>query len=278
MALEARLAASAREAGIDLNRLRRRAVFERVLVRLDDAQPGSWVLKGGLALEIRWRDRARATRDIDLTTRVPAATERALRTTLAEALARDPHGDWFQFSIGSPRALAPDAAGRTGQRYPLEARLAGRTFAQVTVDVVDRAEEIGGTERVPLPGVLAFAGIAPGTVEIIDRDQHFAEKLHALTKSYGGRPNTRTRDLVDLLMLLEDGLRPTSELLARVRHVFAVRATHEVPLDVPAPPADWARTYAALAADLELQARTIKRGIEELRAFWALVRATEEED
>jgi hypothetical protein len=277
MALEARLATSAREAGVDLNRLRRRVVFERVLVRLD-TQPGGWVLKGGLALEVRWHDRARATRDIDLATRVPAATEDALRTALAEALSRDPHGDWFQFVLGSSRALTLDAAGRPGRRYPIEARLAGRQFAQVTADVVERAEEIGGTERVPLPGALAFAGIAPGTVEIIDRDQHFAEKLHALTKSYGERSNTRTRDLVDLLMLLEDGLQPTSELLTRVRHVFAVRATHGVPVAVPDPPAEWAVAYAALAADLELRATTIERGIEELRAFWVLVRCTEGED
>ena len=77
-------------------------------------------------------------------------------------------------------------------------------------------------------------------------------------------------------MLVEDGLRPTSELLARVRHVFAVRATHEIPVGIPDPPSEWADIYAALATDLELQAETIEPGIEQLRAFWALVRSTEE--
>ncbi|MGH8906360.1 MAG: hypothetical protein ACRD0K_07565 [Egibacteraceae bacterium] len=46
-ALEARLAAESREAGIDLQRLRRRVVFERLLVRLVRAGTGRWVLKRG---------------------------------------------------------------------------------------------------------------------------------------------------------------------------------------------------------------------------------------
>jgi predicted nucleotidyltransferase component of viral defense system len=276
MALEARLAAGARATGVDLNRLRRRVVFERLLVRLDDAQSGHWVLKGGMALEVRWRDRARATRDLDLATRDGASGADGLRAVLSEALGRDPFGDWFQFTLGSGRALSADAAGRPGRRFPVEARLAGRQFAQVTVDVVARTEEIGGTERVQLPGVLAFAGLPTVGVEVVDRIQHFAEKLHALTQTYGDRPNTRTRDLVDLLMLVEDGLPPTRGLDARVRHVFAVRGTHAVPADIPDPPPDWAETYPALAGDLDLEAKTIDHAMKDLRAFWALVRSTEE--
>lgn len=276
MALETRLASGSRATGVDLNRLRRRAVFERILIRLDDAQRGCWVLKGGMALEIRWSDRARTTRDLDLATRGRVSDVAALRTVLAETLACDPHGDWFQFLVGPARALTADAAGRPGWRFPVEARLAGRQFAQVTVDVVARAEEIGGTERVPLPGVLAFAGLPTASVEVVDRNQHFAEKLHALTQTYGDRPNTRTRDLVDLLMLVEDGLQPTSGLDAGVRHVFAVRDAREPPADLPDPPPHWAETYPTLAADLDVEAKTVDSAMSDLRAFWALVRSSEE--
>jgi len=276
MALEARLATSSREGGVDLGRLRRRAVFERILVRLDDAQRGRWVLKGGMALEMRWRDRARATRDLDLATNAAVSGGTRLRDTLAQALAGDPQRDWFQFLLGSPRSLTADAAGRPGWRFPVEARLAGRQFAQVTLDVVARTEEIIGTERVPLPGVLAFAGIPPASIEIVDRDQHFAEKLHALTQTYGDRPNTRTRDLVDLVMLVEDGVQPTGELHRGVTHVFATRGTSELPDDIPDPPPDWAETYPPLAADLDVEAKTLDDAMTRLRAFWALVRSTKE--
>jgi predicted nucleotidyltransferase component of viral defense system len=276
MALEARLASGSRQTGVDLNRLRRRAVFEQILVRLDDAQRGRWVLKGGMALEIRWRDRARATRDLDLTLRDRASDSEELRAMLAGTLERDPQGDWFQFAVGSARVLTADTAGRPGWRFPVEASLAGRQFAQVTIDVVVRAEEIGGTERIPLPGVLAFAGLPATSVEVVDRNQHFAEKLHALTQTYGDRPNTRTRDLVDLLMLVEDGLQATSDLRARVRHVFAVRDAHALPTDLPDPPPLWAASYSTMATELDVKAKTLDDAMKSLRAFWALARTTEE--
>jgi predicted nucleotidyltransferase component of viral defense system len=276
MALEARLSSASRQAGGDLNRLRRRAVFERILVRLDAAQQGRWVLKGGMALELRWHERARATRDLDLAVRGEAPDSAGLRSMLAAALERDPHSDWFQFTAGTARELTADAAGRPGWRFPVEARLAGRRFAQVSLDVVARPEEIRGTERIPLTGLLAFAGIPDSSIEVVDRAQHFAEKLHALTQTYGDRPNTRTRDLVDLLMLVEDGLQPRRELLERVSHVFSIRNGSQPPAVLSDPPREWAPTYSTLAAGLDVEADTLDRAMDHLRAFWALVRSTEE--
>jgi hypothetical protein len=65
--LEAHLAAEATIRGVDPNRLRRQIAFERLLVRLNGAPADPrWVLKGGFALELRLRNRFRATRDLDL--------------------------------------------------------------------------------------------------------------------------------------------------------------------------------------------------------------------
>lgn len=41
-------------------------MFQRIVARLDSAEPGRWVLKGGMALEVRLLDAARLTKDIDL--------------------------------------------------------------------------------------------------------------------------------------------------------------------------------------------------------------------
>src|SRR6266545_1834763 len=89
-ALEARLQNEARERGVRLDRLRRRAVCERLVVRLEVGGPGLWVLKGGTALEVRWRERARTTRDLDLALREQLGSGRALRELLIEELSRDP--------------------------------------------------------------------------------------------------------------------------------------------------------------------------------------------
>lgn len=49
-----------------LERLLRRVVLERIVTRLEHAQPGRWVLKGGMALDVRLAERARLTKVIDL--------------------------------------------------------------------------------------------------------------------------------------------------------------------------------------------------------------------
>src|SRR6266540_3571132 len=89
-ALEARLQSYETTAVVDYERLRRRAVFERLLVRLQHAMPGQWVLKGGMALEVRLGDRARTTRDLDLALRQATQDGEDVRERLIEAMAEDP--------------------------------------------------------------------------------------------------------------------------------------------------------------------------------------------
>jgi hypothetical protein len=276
-ALEARMAAPQGTTVPGLERLRRRAVFERLLVRLDHANPGQWVLKGGMALEVRLGDRARTTRDLDLALRMAAADDAAaVRDHVIEALADDPERDGFEFRVGPARAIDLDEAGRPGWRFAIDARLDGRTFANVRLDVVARTEEISATDRITLHSMLAFAGFPDHQIEAVDPAQHFAEKLHAFTRPHGDRPNSRVKDLPDLLLLVDQGLNPSVELLTAVGHVFAVRSTHELPVELPDPPADWADRYATLADELGLRAGTVNEAMAALRPFWAATLATSE--
>ena len=66
-ALEARLRQRAEKEEEPINRLRKRLVFERCMVRLQKDRNSPWVLKGGFALELRLRNAARMTKDLDLT-------------------------------------------------------------------------------------------------------------------------------------------------------------------------------------------------------------------
>jgi hypothetical protein len=268
-ALEARMAAPEGTTVPGLERLRRRAVFERLLVRLEHATPGQWVLKGGMALEVRLGDRARTTRDLDLALRLAADDAATIREHLIDALADDPEGDGFEFRVGPAKAIDLDEAGRPGWRFAIDARLDGRTFANVRLDVVARTEEISATDRITLRSMLAFAGFPDHQIEAVDPAQHFAEKLHAFTRPHGDRPNSRVKDLPDLLLLVDQGLSPSVELLTAVDHVFAVRATHDVPAELPDPPADWADRYATLADELGLHAGTVDEAMATLRPFWA---------
>jgi hypothetical protein len=275
-ALETRLATRSRDLGLDLSRLRRRVVFERLLARLERTEPGRWVLKGGMALEVRWKERARATRDLDLALRYDATTGAEVRAALARPLAEDVDHDRFRFTVGDARELQVDEAGRPGWRFAVDATLAGRQFAAVRVDVVARSEEISRTERLVVHGSLDFAGIPSAEVEVVDRTQHFAEKLYAFTRTYTTGPSTRVKDLADLVLLIDDGLLPDAVLLLAVQHVFATRASHAVPAALLDPPPDWIPRYAELAADLDTSVVTVSQAMELLRAFWRAVLKTQE--
>lgn len=175
----------------------------------DAGQPerDGWVLKGGYALELRFRQ-ARATKDLDLTVRV-AAVQRdggqisvtSLRERLLTATAvRLP--DFFTFAVGEAM-LTLDQAPEGGARFPVDARIDGRTFVKFHVDlgagdeVLDPLDEIVGEDW------LGFAGITPIAVPALSAEQHWAEKLHAYTRPRDGRTNTRVKDLIDLVLLIE---------------------------------------------------------------------------
>jgi hypothetical protein len=274
--LEASLAAEAVGHHLDPNRLRRHVAFERLLLRLAaDTASGAprWVLKGGLALELRLGLRARATRDLDLALLEPAGDARGAHLCLVEALADDVQCDFFTFAASVPKPLADDRGGRPGWRFPVDARLAGRTFAALRLDVVARADEmVGGMEPFTFPSRLAFASYPPlVTVQASAFAQQAAEKLHALTRTYDDRPNTRTKDLVDLVLLIENDLLDTARLCERVRAVFAVRATHEPPEELPPVPAAWRHDYSALVAGLDVEATTMAAAQARVRELWRRV-------
>jgi hypothetical protein len=112
-ALDDRLRDRAQSLGRDPNWLRRRLAFTRLLVRLVDHHPDAWVLKGGMAVELRRPGVARSTRDVDLVIKpglvADPADRQQLHEALVDALLLDPDGDGFPASViacSSARACA----------------------------------------------------------------------------------------------------------------------------------------------------------------------------
>jgi len=205
--LEVRLQARAQEEKTDLQRLRRQVAFDRFLARLFPKGPKGtypWVLKGGYAMELRIRS-ARTTKDIDLTlhdgTRLakdPSERRKQLRAMLQEA-ASIQLNDYFEFLIGEAHEKL-DGAPEGGSRHPVEARMDGREFARFHVDVGIGDEVLEPLDVVEGRDWLGFGGIAPPSFPVISREQQFAEKAHAYSLPRGDRVNTRTKDLIDMLL------------------------------------------------------------------------------
>ena len=274
-ALEHRLRTRAEDSGINLDRLRRRVVFERVVSRLEAAEPGRWVLKGGMALEVRLGDDARLTKDLDLGLRDDIANADVLRDRLIETLAADPEGDGFLFAVGPPKRMAQDGGGHLTWRVAVNAELAGRTFGALKVDVSPRPHELEATETVSLPNSLAFAGITTPQVEIIDVHRHAAEKFHAILRDFGDRENSRVRDLVDLMLLDGNGLLARDQLAQAIAGVWSERDRSKPPGQLPALPVGWRAPYEHLAGEHDVHPASFPAAAARVATLWAETFATE---
>ncbi len=269
-ALEDRLRQTASEQQTDLARLRRQVAFDRLLARLFHSEDAPWVLKGGYAMELQLRV-ARTTVDIDLTLpaslNFPAEGATAnvvVREMLQEASGLD-LGDWFVYAIGLP-IMELDAAPYGGARYPVECRMDGRIFSRFHLDV-----GIGDVVMQPLQTIqsrdwLVFAGISPVTVRVIPKEQQLAEKLHAYTLPRS-KPNSRVKDLVDLILLLRSGDLRQEKLPAALRLTFERRKTHAIPAQLVPPPQSWETQFQELAAECGLSSG-LDDSFVEVRAFF----------
>ena len=271
IALEYRLKRIAGEEGIDLQRLRRQVAFDRLLARLFSSEETQWVLKGGYAMELRLRE-ARTTKDIDLTlhdhrlfSKDEGTVRDIVRLELQDRVAVD-LGDFFVFLVGEPM-MDLDGAPYGGARYPVDARLDGRTFVKFHVDVGIGDVTLEPLEVVETRNWLAFAGILPPKVPLISREQQFAEKLHAYTLPDRPSPNSRVKDLVDIALLIERGELKPERVRSALRATFERRKTHPIPERLEKPEDNWGKPFTALASECGLE-KTIGEAFEMLEGFF----------
>lgn len=242
-ALEGRLLARSHATGVSLARLRKLVAFDRLLARLLAVAPDRWILKGGVALDLRLRDRARATMDMDLGRHDNEAA--AMQDFRAAELIDI--GDYFEFTVD--RSLRLDQADvADAVRYRVHAALDGRPFEGFVVDV-GFGELVTQRDLIEALDLLAFAEIPPIRVPTLPLSQHVAEKVHAYTRSYGpqGRQSTRVRDLVDLVLMADCCVFLAGDVQAALKATFTSRGGQPLPARFPEPPAAWRPQYRKLA-------------------------------
>ena len=256
-ALEARLPRLARDEATDLQRLRRQLAFDRLLARVFGSGDAKWALKGGYAMEVRLRE-ARTTKDLDLALLtadgLPETTgvlPDRLRASLQEAAARD-LSDYFEFLVAAP-VLEIDAAPYGGARFPIECRLAGRTFVRFHLDVGVGDVLLKPVEVILGRDWLSFAGVSPPLLLLVPREQQFAEKIHAYTLPDRPTPNSRVKDLVDLVLLIQRFPLSPERVLQAIDLTFQRRGTHGPPKELTPPPHSWAKPFAKLAGETGLK-------------------------
>jgi hypothetical protein len=227
-------------------------------------------------MELRFRPQARFTRDLDLALRETRWSEgrpdrlQVVHEALVSAARRD-LADHFVFTIAPARKeLAGAPAG--GGVFGVTASVAGREFAPFHVDVGFGDAEFGEPERLVGDDLLSFAGLAPARVLAIPLAQQFAEKLHAYTYPWTDRVNTRSRDLVDMVLLIERGELDAKQVQRAVREIFGRRGHRSVPGVLDAPPTSWQAEFPAMAKQASLGAGELAAAFDVLQAFWQRVR------
>jgi predicted nucleotidyltransferase component of viral defense system len=269
-ALEARLTTRASSEKIPLDRLRQQAAFDRFLARLFQEEEPDFLLKGGYAMELRLRHRARFSRDMDLTAKHtkgmndPAKIREQLQSRLSTDM-----GDWFFFLIGES-SVDLDGPPYAGFRFPIEARLDERTFSKFNLDVAAGDAILCDPVWVTGAPLMDFAGIPPARVPLVPSETHFAEKIHAFTLPRQSGFNSRTKDLIDLILLIEEGFPDTDRVRQSLEATFRRRNTHKIPTELPPPHATWTPFYAAMAKEINLTSNpTAQKAFETLTHFWA---------
>jgi hypothetical protein len=260
--------AYARELGVTEGRVRAWVAYMILAGKLEraaDADAPNFLVKGGVALELRLRDRARATKDIDVVLLDPQAD-------LADAIEQALSGEAYQgFSFrrkGQPLLLDNGAV-----NLGIALAYRGQPWTSISVDIA-RAEagesEVEWVEAIVLTDTFGVTG--PAALPCLPLRFHVAQKLHGTTlPPRPGKQNERFRDLVDLLLLEAMFAHDYIALREACEMVFRNRNTHPWPPNLDAVPLHWAEPFAQLASELELNEKDVETALVRVRGFVARI-------
>lgn len=223
----------------------------------DETGASAFIVKGGVALELRLRLRARATRDFDATFRERFGEMLAV---LDDALER-PYGGFRFMRRGEMRDL-----GGKAKRIEVRVQYRDKPWSTVHMEVSVADDHAIEAERVPATDLSELGLDGPEFVQCLSVRIQIAQKIHAVTSPpRGDRPNERYRDLVDLWLLRELGAE-----LASVRQacedVFARRGTHAWPPELIVPD-HWPDPFARLAGEVGLPTQDVHVAAEAIRSY-----------
>lgn len=201
-----------------------------------------FMIKGGVALELRLPGTARATKDLDIVVNPPGVD---LTQELDAALV-EPFGG---FSFRRKAAVHDLGGGMLRVEVVLE--YLGSAWGTMQVDLALGESRITEVDFVPAISLEPFGLTGPDQLPCLSLRHHIAQKIHGMTRpSTADWTNDRERDLVDLL-LLEEAAVELRAVRGACLEVFGIRGTHPWPPRGPSPDA-WKKPVMALVQELAI--------------------------
>ena len=248
-ALEMAVKAAAKASPLDTGLAISAFYYHRLLCRVFSAEGQRFVLKGGLSVLARTVD-ARATRDIDLLARemdLDAAVEELKR------LASIDLRDFVVFRFDKAELIKAGDECRSGTKVWFVPELGGKPLTPVSIDlVVDEVDSLAPQALAPADR-LDIEGLPVCNYWVYRVESALADKLLAMLENHDGRPSSRVKDLVDVVVYARTCEVDGETLAEQVAKEAAVRkvslpATFSIP-DM------WFESYEAIYEKMARQAR-----------------------
>lgn len=246
-ALEMAVKEAARKSPMDTSAAIEGFYFHRLLVRIFDGGESPFVLKGGHGMLARTLD-ARRTRDIDIVTN-DLDIEAALQE-LRSLVSRD-MDDFLSYEVAGYGPIKTGDRYRDGYSVSVSVMFGGRSMYPVSIDLVADEVECGRPEYLTPADRLEIAGLPVCDYPVYPVEAAVVDKLCGIMERHDGRPSSRVKDLVDLVLYATHEHIDGDELATRLREEAATRG-----IVLPAAfclPDEWTGTYEKLYGRLVSQ-------------------------
>ena len=256
---------AARATDMDTGRAVTGFYFHRFLCRIFSKPNSPFLLKGGQSVLARTSN-ARATRDIDL---LAESGDLAAAIEEIKVLAAMDLGDFLTFEFAGAEPIKVSDEYRVGARLTFIPILGRRRLQRILIDLVVDQIPCAEPELVTPADRITVEGIPVFDYRVYPLVNSIADKLCAILETHNGRPSSRVKDLVDLLVYATTEDADGSELCkwccleARVRGI-ALPTAFSVPNS-------WHDSYEAEFRKLATEAHLPEklRGLDEAERFAA---------
>jgi Nucleotidyl transferase AbiEii toxin, Type IV TA system len=254
--LERLVAHYARLTGVAPARVRRWISVMILLGALDRSRESDplFLLKGGVAIELRVGSGARATQDVDLVFFGDPGQ-------LGEILDEDLSEPYSVFSFEREQAESR----REGLFHCVNVKLLfrGRSWGTLKLEVASPDSGATDGEEVEAIPIDEFGIEGPQMIRCLSLRYQIAQKIHAVTQRFDQGENERFRDLIDLI-ICRDLVADLAEVREACLRTFDARSLHAWPPDLQVPDS-WAEPYVALAEEMDFPVAEVSDAAAQVR-------------
>ncbi|MEA5117084.1 MAG: nucleotidyl transferase AbiEii/AbiGii toxin family protein [Propionicimonas sp.] len=232
----------------------RQAYYDRFLCRVfSDAEDSEWVLKGGTGMLARIPT-ARRTLDADL---YRAGYDKDQALADLRRLAGLDLGDHFRFVYREHHDILTDDTQpyADGYRVTFDAYLGVKLVDTIKIDLSTGTRPTENLAIEEPANRLALPRLTSYPYRLYPVANQVADKVCATIARYGGRPSSREKDLVDLVVIAVTQSVDAAELHTAITTECAKRRL-PAPLELSIP-ANWGGAYAKLATNTPAGAYSI---------------------